>query len=133
MRRVKAGTGAAACGAIALAVAGAGAATAAAGQRVHASASKARLKADPNGGLEFNKRKIKVSAGRVTLVMRNPSTSMTDHGIAIEGNGVDKEGKVVGPGRKSRVTVRLKRGRYVFYCPAPGHRQAGMKGKLIVR
>jgi uncharacterized cupredoxin-like copper-binding protein len=31
------------------------------------------------------------------------------------------------------VTAKLKKGTYVFYCSVPGHEQAGMKGKLIVR
>ena len=29
-------------------------------------------------------------------------------------------------------TRRLKPGTYEFYCPVPGHRALGMKGKLIV-
>jgi uncharacterized cupredoxin-like copper-binding protein len=29
--------------------------------------------------------------------------------------------------------VKLKKGRYTFYCPVPGHREAGMKGKLVVK
>ena len=30
------------------------------------------------------------------------------HGIAVEGHGVDKDGKIVNPGGTSRVTVTLK-------------------------
>jgi hypothetical protein len=43
------------------------------------------------------------------------------HGIAIEGNGVDKDGAVVQPGGTSTVTVRLKPGTYTFYCPVGDH------------
>ena len=54
------------------------------------------------------------------------------HAIAVEGHGVDKDGKRVGRGGTSTITVTLKKGRYTFYCPVPGHRAAGMKGTLIV-
>ena len=64
--------------------------------------------------------------------MTNPSGSGKKHGIAVEGHGVDKDGKSVSPGKKSRVSVKLKKGRYEFYCPFDGHKAAGMEGTLIV-
>ena len=86
------------------------------------SASKTQLK--------FNKKTLHASHGKVTIVMSNPSS--TKHAVAIEGHGVDKDGKTVGKGKTSRVTVTLKKGTYTFYCPVDGHKAAGMKGKLIV-
>jgi plastocyanin len=80
--------------------------------------------------LAFNHKTLTAKHGTVTLVMSNPSG--TQHAIAIEGHGVDKDGKTVGKGGTSRVTVRLKKGTYTFYCPVDGHKAAGMKGKLIV-
>ena len=132
MTRAKAGAGLTVAGVVvALAVTGVGAATA--GQRAHASASTGKLKADPNGNLKYNKRKLKVSAGKVTLVMKNPGTSNTPHGIAVAGHGVSKVGKIVNPGHKSKLKVTLQPGKYVFYRPEDDHRAAGMKGKLIVK
>ena len=64
--------------------------------------------------------------------MNNPSTSGVPHGIAVEGNGVDQDGKTVQPGGKSTDTLTLKPGTYTFYCPVPGHKEAGMKGTLVV-
>ena len=63
--------------------------------------------------------------------MDNPAS--VPHGVAVEGNGVDKDGAVVNKGGKSTVTVALKPGKYTFYCPVPGHRQAGMQGTLTVK
>ena len=97
-----------------------------------ASAQKLTLKADSEGGLYFEPRKLTGKAGAVTLVMDNPSSSGKQHGIAIEGSGVDKDGQIVAPGSKSTVTVTLKAGTYEFYCPVPAHKAAGMKGTLVV-
>jgi uncharacterized cupredoxin-like copper-binding protein len=91
-----------------------------------------KLEADGDGGLYFEQRKLKAKAGPVSLVMENPSGSGKSHGIAIEGNGVDKDGQIVQPGSKSTVTVTLKPGTYEYYCPVPGHKAAGMKGKLTI-
>jgi uncharacterized cupredoxin-like copper-binding protein len=80
--------------------------------------------------IAFNHKTLKAKHGTVTLVMANPSG--LPHAIAVEGHGVDKHGKTVMKGGTSRVTVKVKKGTYTFYCPVDGHRAAGMKGKLIV-
>jgi plastocyanin len=101
----------------------------------HATGSAAatkRVKADPGGGLSFTKERLRAAPGRVTIVMKNPRRSGKPHAVSIEGNGVDKDGNVVQPGGKSRVTARLGAGRYTFSCPVDGHEAAGMKGTLIV-
>ena len=82
-----------------------------------ASGQTLELKADGDGGLYFEPRKLKGKAGAVTLVMDNPSSSGIAHGIAVEGNGVDKDGQIVQPGSTSTVTVTLKPGTYEYYCP----------------
>jgi uncharacterized cupredoxin-like copper-binding protein len=92
-----------------------------------------KLSADEDGGLYFNPRKLAAAAGTVTLVMDNPKTTGKPHGIAVEGNGVDKDGPTVDPGRTSKLTVALKPGKYTFYCPVPGHKAGGMKGTLTVK
>jgi uncharacterized cupredoxin-like copper-binding protein len=92
-----------------------------------------RLSAAADGSLAFNTKSLSAKAGRVTLALTNPSSSGQPHGIAIDGSGVDADGKVVDPGGASTVTATLKPGKYTFYCPVPGHRQAGMQGTLTVR
>ena len=87
------------------------------------------LAADPTQ-LKFDKSALSAKAGSVTITMDNPSA--IPHGVAVEGNGVSKVGQTVNQGGKSTVTVDLKPGKYTFYCPVPGHRQAGMQGTLTV-
>jgi plastocyanin len=80
----------------------------------------------------YNKKTLTAHAGKITIVMTNPSTAF-QHDIAIKGHGIKKKGKVVGKGGTSKVTVTLKPGTYEFYCTVPGHEAGGMKGKLIVK
>jgi plastocyanin len=94
-------------------------------------ATKLSLSADPSGQLKFDKSSLSAKAGTVTITMDNPSSIA--HGVAVEGHGVDKDGQIVNKGGKSTVTVNLKPGTYTFYCPVPGHKQAGMKGTLTVQ
>jgi plastocyanin len=92
------------------------------------------LSADPSGQLRFTQSKLTVAKpGMVTLVMRNPSSAGMTHGVSLEGNGVDKDGPIVAPGKTSTISVDLKKGSYTYYCPVPGHRQAGMVGTLTVK
>ena len=88
------------------------------------------LKADQSQ-LKYDKSTLSASAGKVTITMENPSP--LSHNVAIEGNGVDEEGEVVGQGGTSTVTADLKAGSYTFYCSVDGHEAAGMKGTLTVK
>jgi uncharacterized cupredoxin-like copper-binding protein len=88
-----------------------------------------KLAADASA-LKFDKSKLTAKAGKVTLSMANPSG--IPHAVAVEGNGVDKDGNTVGKGGTSTVTADLKPGKYEFYCPVDGHKAAGMKGELTV-
>jgi plastocyanin len=88
------------------------------------------LAAPADGSLKFDKKTLTAKAGTVTINLDNPSS--TPHGIAVEGNGVDKDSQTV-TNSKTSVSVSLKPGKYTFYCPVPGHRQAGMVGTLTVQ
>jgi plastocyanin len=88
-----------------------------------------KLAADKSA-LKFDTSTLTAKAGTVTLQMSNPAG--IPHAVAVEGNGVDKDGKTVGNGGTSTVTVKLKPGKYEFYCPVDGHKAAGMKGTLTV-
>jgi len=95
-------------------------------------AEQIKISADPSGQLKFDKDKLDAKAGKVSIVMDNPSS--VPHAVGIEGNGVDEDGETVGQGEKSTAgPVELKAGEYTFYCPVDGHEQAGMKGTLTVK
>jgi plastocyanin len=111
-------------GALAVSATGAPTASAARTKRVHLRASSSALR--------FNVRTIHVGHGRVKLVMSNPRNAGLEHAIAVSGHGVNRSGRIVGPGHSSSVTVSLRRGTYTFFCPVPGHRAAGMRGTLVV-
>lgn len=93
--------------------------------------SALKVDADPSGALKFTKTSLSGKAGKVTITMGNPSG--VPHGVGIEGNGVDKDGNVVNKGGTSTVSATLKPGKYEFYCPVPGHKEAGMVGTLTVK
>jgi uncharacterized cupredoxin-like copper-binding protein len=115
--------------AVAAVAAGGAVATQASGAPKRPAATTDHLSASRNM-LAFNAKSLKAKHGKVTLVMTNPSS--LQHGIAIQGRGVNKVGKIVGTNKSSTITVTLKKGSYTFYCPVPGHRAAGMKGTLTV-
>lgn len=89
------------------------------------------IPADPNGGLSYKFSAATAKPGKVTVDSKNDSS--IGHDIAIEGNGVSAKGKVVQGGGTSTLTENLKPGTYTFFCSVPGHRQAGMQGKLVVK
>src|SRR5919197_3195114 len=89
------------------------------------------LKAGPGSKLSFDKTALQAKAGRVTIVMSNPS--QLSHSVAIGGGGINAAGEVVGPGGTSTVSATLKPGTYTFFCTVPGHRDAGMQGTLTVK
>jgi plastocyanin len=72
-----------------------------------------------------------VIAGRaVTLVLDN-SGAETEHDLVVSAYGFRMQARAGETARKS--TVFEKPGEYEYSCDLPGHRDAGMKGTLIVR
>ena len=90
-----------------------------------------KLSADPSGALKFSTSSLNAKSGKVTIAMTNPAS--LQHGVALTGKGVNKTGAIVSSGGTSTVSATLKPGTYTFYCPVPGHRQAGMQGTLTVK
>jgi plastocyanin len=89
-----------------------------------------KIAADPGGQLRFDKSSLTAKAGKVTIVMDNPSD--LPHAVEIEGDGVEVAGEVVMKGGVSEASADLKAGEYEFYCPVGNHKDAGMEGTLTV-
>ena len=62
-----------------------------------------KISADPSGALKFDKSSLTAKAGKVTIVMDNPSS--LPHAVEIEGNGVEEEGETVEKGGVSKATA----------------------------
>jgi len=90
-----------------------------------------KFSAPADGSLKFDQKDATAKAGKVTVDFANPSS--TPHAVEIEGNGVEEETETVTSGDAPPITVDLKPGTYEFYCPVPGHKEAGMKGTLTVQ
>ncbi len=93
--------------------------------------SSLKDEADPQGQLAYTTRNLSASAGKVTINFTNASPLMHNMTIA-QGTKVLAATPTFQGGTKT-LTLNLKPGTYVFYCSVPGHRAAGMEGKLTVQ
>jgi mono/diheme cytochrome c family protein len=84
--------------------------------------------ADPGGQLAYATKQASAPPGKLSVEMPNKST--TPHDIVIDGKG---KGEVVQGGGVSKFEATFTAGSYTYYCSVPGHRQAGMEGKLTVK
>jgi len=96
----------------------------------HAPAGALKLAANPAGQLSYNTKTLSAKAGTVTIVMANMSP--VEHNVTVA-----QGSKVLGAtptftGATRTLSLKLKPGKYTFYCSVPGHRQAGMEGTLNV-
>jgi mono/diheme cytochrome c family protein len=83
---------------------------------------------DPGGQLAYVADKASAEAGK--LKIRSKNASGTPHDIVIDGKG---KGEVVQDGGVSEFEADFAAGDYQYYCSVPGHREAGMEGKLTVK
>ena len=82
-------------------------------------------------GLAFGVTEVTASPGTIVLTSVNPQA--VPHNIAID-EPTQEIGEIVQDGGTSEITVTIDEpGEYEFYCSVPGHREAGMVGKLIVQ
>ncbi len=108
---------------------------------------------DPSiSGMVMRIDKTKVKAGRVTLVAVNQSKNLVHEVLVVpalpEGKQlpydtkkdtvVEKRVHSLGeiselkPGTIGKLTLSLKRGKYLLFCNQPGHYKAGMSTTLVV-
>jgi plastocyanin len=88
------------------------------------------LAADPGGLLKFNTGTLHAKAGTVTIAFANQAP--LEHNVTVAQGASVLGATPTFSGGSRTLTLTLKPGTYSFYCSVPGHRQAGMEGKLIV-
>lgn len=72
------------------------------------------------------------STGPGTVEVTIECGEAVNHGIAIEGVQGGAELAACDAGGTDSATVELEAGQYTFFCPVPGHRDAGMAGTVRV-
>jgi uncharacterized cupredoxin-like copper-binding protein len=93
--------------------------------------SSVKDEADPEGQLRFTTKYLSAKAGTVTISFANSSPLPHNMTIA-QGTKVLGATPTFQGGTKT-LKLNLAPGTYTFYCSVPGHRQAGMEGKLTVQ
>jgi plastocyanin len=94
-------------------------------------ASSLKEAANPEGQLSFTTKDFSAKAGTVTIDFANASP--LPHNITIAQGTTVLGATPTFQGGTKTLTLKLAPGTYTFYCSVPGHRQAGMEGKLDVR
>ncbi len=74
---------------------------------------------------------IKVNPGEVVEITLLNGDNI-QHNVAVDGFGVQSEDVFVEGDQTTVVFKADTEGAYPYYCTIPGHRQAGMEGKLVV-
>lgn len=87
---------------------------------------------DPDGDLAFDADEFVTPPGNTNFVLRNPQEE--NHSLAVETADGEQAGKTIIVSKDvGWLRLTLEAGaRYVFYCPVPGHREAGMEGTVTV-
>jgi plastocyanin len=90
------------------------------------------IEANPEGQLAFEEKEVTAKAGEDAIDFTNQSS--VPHNVTIENSAGEEIGETetLTEG-SSAATVDLKPGTYTFFCSVPGHREAGMEGKLVVK
>lgn len=97
------------------------------GKPVAAKGGVLSIAADPGGGLLYVAALATAEAGALKVEM--PNESGVPHNIVIDGKG---ESAIIENG-KTDFDASFDAGEFVYYCSVPGHRAAGMEGKLNVK
>lgn len=72
-----------------------------------------------------------IAAGHQTFHIAN--AGKRNHNFAIEGNGISQKlASDLPRGDTTELTVDLKPGNYVVYCPVDQHRSRGMERRITV-
>ena len=97
------------------------------GKPIVAKSGTLTIPADPSGALLYTSSVATAEKGTVKIVM--PNESGVPHNIVIDSKG---ETPVIEKGSVD-FSAEYAAGEFEYYCSVPGHRAAGMEGKLTVK
>ncbi len=128
---------------IAAAIAGCGGSSSSSTSAAAASSSSsAGAAAAPSGGggsLTLSESEFKIDpasakvakTGEITITVKNMGA--VTHALTVQTPSGPVHTGNIAPGAAATLKVNIsKPGTYTFFCPIPGHEQAGMKGTLVV-
>jgi uncharacterized cupredoxin-like copper-binding protein len=82
------------------------------------------------GDIYFDPKEITIPANTDSVI------TVTNIGAAVHDFYIDALGiksPMLNPGQSENITINADAGEYEYYCSVPGHKAAGMVGKLIVQ
>lgn len=89
------------------------------------------VETDPDGVTAYTVEEIVAPSGNTNFHLTNPQSA--GHDFTVEEVGGGSTGTKVVREADDWLRVSLYEGkRYVFYCSVPGHREAGMRGRITV-
>jgi plastocyanin len=91
-----------------------------------------KIAANPEGQLKYDTASLTAKSGTITIDFTNAAPLAHNLTIASSSGAVQAATPTFQGGSKT-VSLSLKAGTYTFYCTVPGHRAAGMEGKLTVQ
>jgi uncharacterized cupredoxin-like copper-binding protein len=130
--------------AIAAVIAGCGSSSSSSSTAAPASTSSSGSAAASSGGggggqLTLSESEFKItpanahvsSTGTISITVKNAGA--VTHALSVQTPSGTVSTSNIAPGATATLKVNAtKGGKYTFYCPIPGHRQAGMQGVLVV-
>ena len=106
---------------------------------VSGASSAAAAPSGGSAGLTLDESEFKIDpanpkvakTGEITVTVKN--TGAITHALTVQTPSGPVSTGSIAPGKTTTLKVNIaKAGTYKFFCPIPGHEQAGMKGSLVV-
>jgi uncharacterized cupredoxin-like copper-binding protein len=80
--------------------------------------------------IAFEPKELEIPAGK-DVQIKVTNKGLLQHDFYID--KTDFHTDLLDPEKSQTITVKLDKGEYTYYCNVPGHREAGMEGKLEVK
>ena len=90
-----------------------------------------KIEANPTGLLKYTESSIHAKPGSETISFTNNSPIEHDVVVINSANKILGQTPIFVKGTHT-FKVTLPAGTYTYYCSVPGHREAGMEGKLTI-